>query len=207
MKGLTPKDVDKDEWAQGKIYLDKFLHNTKMKDDFKFEVGDKVRILLAKGLHDKEGRTFSTAIYTVDSIIQNKYKVMDDEGKVPRRGFKPHELLKVNTDKLKSVAIPDNVSRVLKTQQNVRVLRREGITNEEESRRLVDEVEKMKESQRRHDSMEKLNELPRRHNSMEELDELTRRRHSIDELNEPPRRPHIPDAPRKSGRVRKAPNR
>ena len=150
LKGLTPNEVEKDKWKIGEIYMDKFLHNNGSKEavEAQFKVGDRVRILLAKGLHDKEGQTFSTDIYTIDSIVQNKYKVMDEEGKLLRRGIKPTEMLKV-TSKVRRVATPVAVPAVVKNQRHVRKLRSEGLTNEEESRELVDQVDQAPEPVRR----------------------------------------------------------
>ena len=141
LKGQSPNEVAKDDWKMGEIYMSRFLHNNESKQEFKFKVGDTVRIILAKGLHDKEGQTFSNSLYTISDIVRNKYKVADADGVTLKRGFKPHELLKVNEEKLKPISKPLEIPKVIKTQKNVRLLRREGITNEEESKKLVDDVE------------------------------------------------------------------
>lgn len=141
LNGQTPNDISKDEWAQGSLYLDKLLYNHDIKKGLKFNIGDNVRVILTKGLHDKEGQTFSSDIYSIHDIVKNKYKVIDYDGKLLRRGFKPHELLKIDIKKLKPISKPVSIPKIINTQRKVRLLRKEGITNEEESKNLIDEVE------------------------------------------------------------------
>ena len=61
----------------------------------------------------------------------------DADGSTLKRGFKPHELLKVNETKLKTVTKPKEVPETIQNQKHVRVMRGEGLVDEEESKELV----------------------------------------------------------------------
>ena len=131
----TPNDVYQSEELQIEEYMDGVKANAEKKTDL-FNIGDKVRIYEEKGKFDKEQPRWSREIYTVEGKVGNKYKV---EGM--RRKLKSFELMKIDVTKLKKL-LPETkkVADTVKEQKHVRLLRREGIVNEDEAINAVRNV-------------------------------------------------------------------
>lgn len=68
----------------------------KDEEQAKFNIGDKVRILLKKNVFDKGVQQFSKELYTISEIKNNIYKVDDDKNKTLRRNLRENEILKVD---------------------------------------------------------------------------------------------------------------
>ena len=85
-------------------------------DKYDFDIGDSVRMLLAKGALGKSHKpAFSDAIYTVTKRARkdnvNLYKIVDLDNKPVHGSFKRHELLNVNTGVPKAFIIKKLLSQ------------------------------------------------------------------------------------------------
>jgi hypothetical protein len=62
----------------------------------KLKVNDKVRVVLNKGLFDKEGKSFSKGLYTVVEVRPNSYSIKNEAGVTLEKKYKENELQKIN---------------------------------------------------------------------------------------------------------------
>lgn len=131
LNNITPNEAFENKHIRYENYKQGIEHNMNLASQSKFNIGDRVRVLDAFSLFEKEKPQFSKEIYTIKEYRGYKYKVEDKDGKQPRRLFKFHELQKV--DKVDAPVEEENIENIKTSKKKIKTrrdLKREGISEE-----------------------------------------------------------------------------
>jgi hypothetical protein len=91
-----PNNAYNDTKFLNKLYKKQKDENEAIKNKIDLEVGNIVRAVKAKDTFDKEGARFSKKLYVISEINGNRYILMDEDGNISKRRYKPSELLRVH---------------------------------------------------------------------------------------------------------------
>lgn len=116
IENYTPNEAFNSKDIRYYLYMKALNFNASLNDIKGLEVGDTVRIYEMPSLFEKETARFSKDIYTIATEDGLKYRVMDKDGVVGRRQFKPAELQKVNVDKIQNISAK-NMRREIRQQE------------------------------------------------------------------------------------------
>jgi hypothetical protein len=113
IENYTPNQAFDDKNIRYQLYMKKINYNLHLNDDSDLNVGDKVRIFEKQGIFGKETAQFSKDIYTIQSEDGAKFKVMNKDGQIQKRLFKPAELQKIDENKVENTS-SQNVGNEIK---------------------------------------------------------------------------------------------
>jgi hypothetical protein len=121
---MRPSDVTlKDE---NSILNKSIQKSEKIKNRFKhINVGDVVRIPLKKDLFEKEGQTYSSELYTVDSIRNSKVAVRNPQGNLLRNKYNIQEIQLAGSHQVSKPL--ETIKKAKKENKIERLIKREGL--------------------------------------------------------------------------------
>ena len=122
---VSPNDMYKDYETLMKKYVNEKSHNRLLSWSLNFEAGQKVRTLIKKAKFEKEGRTWSSEIFTIVRKEGYRYFVTGEDGKDVPLNYRHNELMKVEVEKIGKRISSDKIKQAGQSSRQARRLQHE----------------------------------------------------------------------------------
>ena len=122
---VSPNDVYNDYEVLMNKYREEKSHNRMLSWSLNLEVGQKVRTLKKKAKFEKEGRTWSSEIFTIVRKEGYRYCVTGEDGIEVKYNFRHNELIKVEPEKIAKRISSDKIKKAGQSHKQARRLQHE----------------------------------------------------------------------------------
>lgn len=105
IKNMTPNEVFDDTMYMEGLSESQKIQNEEMNDHIKINIGDKVRVMVGKGIFEKEKAQFSIDTYTVENQQGYRFILKNEQGNLIKKLYRPNEILVIKEveDRLNNV--------------------------------------------------------------------------------------------------------